>query len=421
MNIGKLKIFSYSFIAFPIAFASLPIYIFLPDYYHNTYGVNLTSLSIVLFTLRLLDAVFDPIIGWYCDRFERLNIISLVFIVLFFILGMYITCSPIFTNKILNLFVGVFFVTLAFSYLTIFTTTKGALWFSDENRKSIVVSIKEIFNISGVLVASVLPFALIIYMPEQQGYFVYATIASGLIIFAGCFFIYWLKSTQINTFTVENNITIKPSISKYFKSFNSDGIFLFLAYTISALGSAIPAITLVFFSKYILNTSNLTGLYIFLYFLGAVLAIPFIKKIALKIGIINTWKYSLTFCVFIFIFAMFLGKGDLAGFGIISFLSGVGFASELILPNILLAKWIDSNNRRSLGNGYYAMFAFIGKFCFALATIVALPLLQTQLSSSSIQNLEYTIKVVYCVIPCVVKFIAMLILILWSKQKVKLT
>jgi Na+/melibiose symporter-like transporter len=410
MKINNFNIFNYSFIALPIAFASVPIYIFLPDYYHNSFGVNLTILSIVLFGLRILDAVLDPVIGWYCDRFQHLEKVSFIVVVVLFILGVSITCTPIFSNIIFNLFIGILLATIAFSYLTIFVATKGALWLKSDDEKSTVISVREVFNIIGVLIASVLPFILLVYFSQEMSYKIYSVVASILIIIASLFFLKWLK---ISSTITKSSQAFK--LSNYISAFNKDGIYLFLAYILSALGSAIPAVTLVFFSRYILGTPEYTGIYIFIYFLGAILFIPIIKKLAMRVGIIKTWGYALIFCVIVFAFALFLNKGDVIGFSVISFLAGAGFASELILPSILLAKWIDCDKRRNLGNSYYAILAFMGKFCFALATIIALPILNSQLNSSG-DNLEITLKFIYCIMPCLAKSAAAIVILIWYKN-----
>lgn len=412
MPLKKFDIFSYSFIAMPIAFASVPIYIFLPEYYHSVFGIDLATLSIVLFSLRILDAIVDPIIGWYCDKFAHWSKISFILIIICFMIGVYITCAPVFSNKILNLITGIFLATLAFSYLTIFVATKGALWAKDEASKSTIISTREVFNIIGVLIASILPFTFIAFMPAQQSYLAYAIFANILILIAAIFFYRWLCSTTIINKKLDNLPNL--NILSYIRAFNKDGVFLFCAYILSALGSAIPAVTLVFFSKHILGTTDLTGIYIFLYFLGTVIFIPVVKKIALKIGIVNTWGYSLIFCVIIFILTLFLSDGDSIYFSIICFLSGAGFACDLILLSILLAEWIDTPDRQKLGNGFYAIFAFIGKFCFALATILALPLINSYLSSPT--ELTIVIKTIYCVFPCIAKGSAAIILIIWFRK-----
>lgn len=412
MSLKKKDIFNYSFIAMPVAFASIPIYIFLPDYYHTSYAINLTILSIVLFLLRCLDAILDPFIGWYCDRFHKLSKISLIVVILAFILGVYIMCVPIFSNIILNLIIGILLSTFAFSYITIFTITKGALWQKDDNSKSTIIGAREISNIIGVLVASILLSVFLIYFTSKQGYFLYAIISIILIIISSIFFFKWLDKVNLSN---NNSKTIYSfNIRNYIDHFDKEGIFLFIAYTISAIGSSLPAVTLVFFSKYVLNTPDLTGIYIFVYFLGAIVFIPIIKKIAIKFGILKTWAIVLILYSFIFSFVIFLSSGNFIAFTIICLFAGAGLGAELILPSILLAKWIDSYpERRELGNGYYAILAFIGKFSFAIATIISFPLISY---SSHTINLEMALRLVYCILPCLAKFLAALIILIWYKS-----
>ena len=54
-----------------IAAAGLPIYIHAPKFYVDNYGVRLGALGVVLFALRLIDVVQDPILGWLAERTPR--------------------------------------------------------------------------------------------------------------------------------------------------------------------------------------------------------------------------------------------------------------------------------------------------------------------------------------------------------------
>ncbi len=54
-----------------LAAAGLPIYIFAPTFYAENYGVGLTAIAAVLFWLRLLDAVQDPLFGWISEGLGR--------------------------------------------------------------------------------------------------------------------------------------------------------------------------------------------------------------------------------------------------------------------------------------------------------------------------------------------------------------
>ncbi|MEM9438579.1 MAG: MFS transporter, partial [Pseudomonadota bacterium] len=51
-----------------LAAAGLPIYIYAPPFYAETYGVSLTGIAAVLFWLRLFDAIQDPALGWVSER-----------------------------------------------------------------------------------------------------------------------------------------------------------------------------------------------------------------------------------------------------------------------------------------------------------------------------------------------------------------
>lgn len=414
----SLKI-KYSLMVFPVAFAGIPIYIFLPDYYHNYFGLSLTVLSITLFVLRVLDALVDPFIGWYCDRFPRQHKKSFIVIVALFILGFYILCNPMIGSRLINLLIGVLLSTLAYSYLTIFINTQGALWKKGQKEKADIISLREIFNIIGVLVASILPFILMSILSVQTSYFVYSLIFSVIIIFTSIKFLQWYCAVHKQNNTIKKDTYEKSYGYKYyFAQMNQQGKFLFLSYSISALGSAIPAVMLAFYSRYVLQMPQYTGLYLFLYFLGTIIAIPFVRKLALRYGEVHIWMYAIIIAIIIFMCAFFLNKGDILAFSIISFTSGLCFSAELILPNLLLAQWIDTKERNPLGNGYYALLSFIGKFSFALATIVTLPWLDVQIAINTVDlSNVILIKVLYCLLPCLIKAAALISLFIWQARR----
>ena len=68
MNALGQRLPAYSLFAAVIAAAGLPIYIYAPKYYADTYGVSLTALGALLFALRLFDVVQDPVLGWISER-----------------------------------------------------------------------------------------------------------------------------------------------------------------------------------------------------------------------------------------------------------------------------------------------------------------------------------------------------------------
>ena len=51
--------------------AGLPIYIYAPKFFADTYGVSLSLLGTILFALRLVDVVQDPALGWVAERLGK--------------------------------------------------------------------------------------------------------------------------------------------------------------------------------------------------------------------------------------------------------------------------------------------------------------------------------------------------------------
>ena len=61
----------YSLIAFPLAFAGIPIYLHAPDYYVSNIGIKIEIIGFALLLLRLVDAILDPLIGSLSDEFYK--------------------------------------------------------------------------------------------------------------------------------------------------------------------------------------------------------------------------------------------------------------------------------------------------------------------------------------------------------------
>ena len=62
---------AYAGFAAVLSAAGLPIYIFAPKYYADTFGVSLAAIGVALFALRLIDVVQDPMLGWLAERLRR--------------------------------------------------------------------------------------------------------------------------------------------------------------------------------------------------------------------------------------------------------------------------------------------------------------------------------------------------------------
>jgi GPH family glycoside/pentoside/hexuronide:cation symporter len=59
---------AYAAPAFALAVVGIPVYVYIPKFYTDVIGINITVLGYLLFSVRIFDAVTDPAIGYISDR-----------------------------------------------------------------------------------------------------------------------------------------------------------------------------------------------------------------------------------------------------------------------------------------------------------------------------------------------------------------
>lgn len=132
---------AYTGFAAVLSGAGLPIYIYAPKYYSDTFGISLTAIGAVLFGLRLFDVVQDPVLGWISERLRNgraLAVSAGALLLAASMLGLFAVVPPIdpiwwFGLTITGLF-------SAFSFLTINFYAQGVSKAGDAegDRKSVV-------------------------------------------------------------------------------------------------------------------------------------------------------------------------------------------------------------------------------------------------------------------------------------------
>ena len=128
--VEKSALFHYAFIALPLSFAGLPLYIHMPDFYTAEFGMSIGMLGVVLLALRIFDALQDPVIGYLSDRMakQRRGIILIGIMALAAGIGGLSFGPPPWSPVILWFSVFMIFATLGFSILTININMMGGFW-----------------------------------------------------------------------------------------------------------------------------------------------------------------------------------------------------------------------------------------------------------------------------------------------------
>ncbi len=399
----------YGLMGLPLAFVALPLYVILPNYYARNFGFPLAALGAILLGARFFDALIDPLLGRWSDRLYSHSsqlilrwsavaamVLGLGFVMLFFPavqqlgqLGVWLGISLVVTY-------------IAFSALTIMHQSWGARLGGDEAQRSRIVAWREGLGLAGVLLASILP--VVFGMPATSAVF-FAALALGL----------WAWTRAPKPGGIEHTPTVnhhknqlQQSLLQPFKhpAFRA----LLAVFVFNGIASAIPATLLLFFVQDKLQAPASTEpLFLGSYFICAALSIPLWLHGVRRIGLARTWLAGMLLTIAVFLFAAFLGSGDIAGFVLVCALSGVGLGADLALPSALLAGVIQAHGDQGRAEGaYFGWWNFATKLNLALAAGLALPILGVlgyvpgTRDAAALNLLTWA----YCLLPCMLKLFA---------------
>ena len=153
---------SYGMFGLPLALVALPIYVYVPQFYAERFGLSLALIGGALLLARLLDAFIDPAIGLWIDqrrdgagfrRFITLSLPLLIcgFVALFHPPG-FASMQPFvwFLSSLMVVYLG-------FSLATIAYHSWGAALTQERAQRSSLTAIREACGLAGVIIAAALP------------------------------------------------------------------------------------------------------------------------------------------------------------------------------------------------------------------------------------------------------------------------
>lgn len=162
-------------LAVPLAFASLPVAIFVTRFYAQDLRLGIADVGAILLLARLADLIVDPVIGFFSDknlRFGRRR--SWVLIgAPFFVLGVYMLFMPPASlaeasedarRLYLLGWIAVFY--LGWTMITIAYGAWGAELSDDYNERSRITGVREIFTLLGLGIAGAIP--AIVGVPQES-------------------------------------------------------------------------------------------------------------------------------------------------------------------------------------------------------------------------------------------------------------
>ncbi len=404
---GTKRLPAYALFAALLACAGLPIYIHAPKFYVDEYGVSLTALGAVLFGLRLLDVVQDPLLGRLSEKLRDQRglavgigcaVIALAMIGLFAV--------PPMTSPVLWFGIMLTLVFSAFSFLTICFYAQGVAK-ADKMAGQGHLRLarwRETGGLLGVCVASVAPVVLGMMMDAPfAGFavgFAVLAFASALAMRGEWASVDVPESTGFGT-------VLRDTLARRL---------LFIA-LLNAAPVAVSSTLFLFYVESALDAPGYEGPLLLLFFLSAAGAAPVWGALAERYGAQRVLLSAMVLAIFAFGGALFLGVGDVWLFALVCVASGAAMGADLtLLPALFATRMAQIAPSAAEGFG---LWSFVSKFTLALAAAILLPVLDTAgyVSGGESPPPEKAVdllRLLYAGVPCVLKLAA--IFLLWRTK-----
>jgi len=399
----RSQLISYGAFGLPLAMVALPIYMFVPQFYAARFGLSLALIGSALLLARLLDAFIDPLIGLWIDRQRAAYLIALRYALPLLTCGYIALFHPpksIGDASFLWFLCALMVVYLGFSLASIAYQSWGGALTQERSQRSQVTGIREASGLVGVIIAAALVTA------SDPNWLTLAFIVS--LAGTGLLLLRYGPRPTIQPLASQSNISAKQALlsNRYFR-------WLFGVFLLNGIAAAMPATLFLFFVNDRLLLAQYAGIFLIVYFVSAAVTMPLWVALAKQRGEKFAWLLSMLLGISTFIWAYFLGAGEVAGFSLICLMSGAALGADLALPPALLAAVIGAAGHSGQHEGaYFGVWNWATKLNLAMAAGIALPALQFMgysVGTSDVNGLQ-ALAIGYALFPCVLKVLAAFVL-----------
>ncbi len=399
----------YGLPGLPLAALGLPLYIYLPTFYAEQFGLGLAAVGTALLIARVSDVITDPLIGLLSDwlplpsRRKWLMAIATPMLIMA-ILALFI---PPEGSGFYWLLCWSLLVYLAWSLLTLPYTAWGAELSNDYDQRSTITASRESFILIGTLFAAGLPLAMGI-SSDAPG--------EALIVLAQ-FLVFLLPATVLLCLlnVPESNRRSDPiAFQAGLTLLKQNRLFtrLLFAYFMNGIANGLPATLFLLFVSYVLAIPEQFGLLLSAYFVSGLIGLPIGVKLSQRFNKHRIWGVSMLWAVAIFCWVPTLGAGDFMPFLIICILSGLSLGIDMALPASIQADVIDLDSREGGGQRsgfFFGLWGMATKLSLALAVGIAFPLLTLlgfDTHTVPADNNLWALSVLYGLLPIPFKLVA---------------
>ena len=399
---GGERLWAYSLYAAVLSGAGLPIYIYAPKFYADTYGVSLSALGAVLFGLRLFDVVQDPGLGWLSERLGRARPAAVAFgaaLLAASMVALFAVPPPIaplwwFGLAITGLF-------SAFSFLTINFYARGVAKADALAGGHVrLAGWRETGALLGVCLAAIAPTVLTGAVPAPYAVFAWGfaavTVAAALSMAPE-----WGRVAGGDATPMGTILSDRPARR------------LLILALVNATPLAVTSTLFLFYVESRLQAPGWEGPLLVLFFLAAAASAPGWSRLATRFGEKRVLLGAMVLAIASFIVVLGLGPGDTTLFALVCLASGATIGADLVLLPALFARRM-ARVAPNAGQGF-GLWSFTTKFTLAIAAAVLLPALEAAgfSAGAGADNPERALTLLtllYALVPCLLKCVAIALL-----------
>ena len=419
--VSMLKKIAYATPAFALAVVGIPVYVYIPKFYTDVVGINITILGYLLFSVRIFDAFTDPALGYLSDKtkspFGRRRpyiAVGSIFIALaLFLLFNPPAGSPSFETVWFGICIYALF--LFWTAVVVPFESLGPEITFDYHERTSLFGWRDGFLIAGTLIAASSPAIVqwVLNLPDgdagERLKFFWLAAFYGPMVIGSC----WLCVLAIKE---KDHVSPEAKLWGGLRDTlrNRPFVILLISYTISAVGNNLPATLILFYVQYVLR-SDLADLFLVLYFVTGIVFLPGWIVLSRRTSKKKAWLASMAINTGAFIGVFFLGPGDAAIYGVLVVLSGIGFGATLAIPSAIQADVIDydellTGERRE--GQYIGLWSISKKLAAALGVGVGLAALGMAGYTPNVEQSEqvrFTLRALYALVPSICNIVAFLI------------
>lgn len=399
---GPARYPAWSVFGAVLAAAGLPIYIFAPKFYADSFGVSLAALGTTLFLLRLIDVLQDPLLGWLAERLDtrskRLATTLAGVLMAAAMVALFAMAPPIAPLLWFALTVTVLFS--AYSFLTIAFYAQGVAKAGHDGQVRLAAW-RETGSLLGVCLAAIAPTLLLGLTDQPFAAFAWGFVAAtavALLLMAP----EWSATGRTPPMPMGRILADPPARR------------LLILALVNATPLAVTSTLFLFFVESRLAAPGWEGPLLVLFFLSAAAAAPLWAMAARRWGSKPTLLSAMVLAILTFAWAATLGAGDVAAFAAICVLSGATIGADLtLLPAAFARRMATISPNAGAGFGLWGL---MNKFTLAFAAVTLLPLLETAGFTAGAAEQPATalttLTVLYALVPSALKILAIALLAL---------